>query len=106
MCTTSLQPALHVLGTLGIILIFSIFMLVNREDLRNRVLRLVGVGQLNVMTQAFDDATQRISKYLRMQFLVNSSLAALISLGLFVVGVPSPVLFRKDSLYCSERSCR
>jgi predicted PurR-regulated permease PerM len=88
-----LRPALHVVGTVGIIIIFSIFMLINREDLRNRVLRLVGVGQLNVMTQAFDDATQRISKYLRMQFLVNSGFAALISLGLFFVGLPSPILW-------------
>jgi predicted PurR-regulated permease PerM len=88
-----LRPALHILGSLGIIVIFSIFMLVNREDLRNRVLRLVGVGQLNAMTQAFDDATQRISKYLRTQFLVNFGFAALISAGLFLVGVPSPVLW-------------
>ena len=88
-----LRPALHILGSLGIIVIFSIFMLVNREDLRNRVLRLVGVGQLNAMTQAFDDATQRISRYLRTQFLVNFGFAAWISAGLFLVGVPSPVLW-------------
>ena len=88
-----LRPALHILGSLGIVVIFSIFMLVNREDLRNRVLRLVGVGQLNAMTQAFDDATQRISRYLRTQFLVNFGFAAWISAGLFLVGVPSPVLW-------------
>src|SRR3984893_5007693 len=58
------KPFLAPLGRAGIILIFTIFMLVKREDLRNRLLRLVGLSQLNMMTQALDDAAERVSRYL------------------------------------------
>ena len=56
------------------VLIFSVFLLTKRDDLRNRLFRLVGLDQLNMMTQALDDATSRVSRYLLMQFLVNVSL--------------------------------
>jgi predicted PurR-regulated permease PerM len=68
------QPFLTLLGRTAIVLIFTVFMLLKREDLRNRLLRLVGLGQLNIMTQALDDAAQRVSRYLLMQFLVNAAL--------------------------------
>ena len=55
----------------GFVLILTVFILIKREDLRNRLLRLVGVSQLHATTQALDDATQRISRYLVLQFLVN-----------------------------------
>ncbi|HTM47188.1 MAG TPA: AI-2E family transporter [Bryobacteraceae bacterium] len=88
-----LHPFFRFLGTLGVIVIFSTFMLINREDLRNRILRLAGLSQLRTVTQAFDDATCRISRFLRMQFVVNTGFAALISLGLFLIGLPSPALW-------------
>jgi predicted PurR-regulated permease PerM len=88
-----LHPFFRFLGTLGVIVIFSTFMLINREDLRNRILRLAGLSQLRTVTQAFDDATLRISRFLRMQFVVNTGFAAFISLGLFLIGVPSPALW-------------
>ena len=77
----------------GIVLIFTVFMLLKKEDLRNRLLRLVGLGQLNVVTKALDDATQRVSRYLLMQFLVNAAFGLLIGLGLDFVGVPYAVLW-------------
>jgi predicted PurR-regulated permease PerM len=88
-----LTPVLAPLGRAGMVLIFTIFMLIKREDLRNRLLRLVGLGQLNKMTQALDDAAQRVSRYLFMQFLVNAGFGALFAAGLYFIGVPNPVLW-------------
>jgi hypothetical protein len=75
------------------VVIFTIFMLLKREDLRNRLLRLAGLGQLNVMTQALDDASGRVSRYLLMQFLVNASFGTLFGLGLYRIGVPNALLW-------------
>ena len=86
-------PFLRPLGLTGVVLIFAVFMLIKREDLRNRLLRLVGLSQLNVMTQALDDAAQRVSRYLLMQFLVNAGFGALFGTGLYFIGVPSPALW-------------
>ncbi len=86
-------PFLAPLGLTGIVIIFTIFMLVKREDLRNRILRLVGLGQINIMTQALDDAAQRVSRYLLMQFLVNAGFGALFGTGLYFIGVPNAALW-------------
>lgn len=86
-------PVLAPLGQTGIVVIFSAFMLLKKEDLRNRLLRLAGVGQLNVMTQALDDAAGRVSRYLLMQFLVNAGFGALFGFGLYWIGVPYPALW-------------
>ncbi len=86
-------PALALLGRAGMVLIFTVFMLLKREDLRNRLLRLVGLGQLNLTTQALDDASSRVSRYLRMQFLVNASFGVLFGFGLYLIGVPYAALW-------------
>jgi predicted PurR-regulated permease PerM len=86
-------PVLALLGRTGMVLIFTFFMLLNREDLRNRFLRLAGVGQLNLMTQALDDAAGRVSRYLLMQFVVDAGFGALFGLGLYLIGLPYPVLW-------------
>ncbi len=86
-------PVLAPLGRVGIVAIFTVFMLLKREDLRNRLLRLAGLSQLNLMTQALDDAGRRISRYLLMQFLVNAGFGVLFGAGLYVIGVPYPVLW-------------
>jgi len=88
-----LGPLLAPLSTAGIVMVFSIVMLVKREDLRNRLLRLLGQRQLNVATQAFDDATQRVSRYLRMQFVVNAAYGSLLTVGLYFIGVPTALLW-------------
>ena len=86
-------PVLAPLVRTGIVVIFSVFMLLKKEDLRNRLLRLAGIGQLNLMTQALDDAAGRVSRYLLMQFLVNAGFGAVFGIGLYWVGVPYPVLW-------------
>ena len=86
-------PALAPLGRAGMVLIFTVFMLLKREDLRNRLLRLAGLGQLNLMTQAIDDASNRVSRYLLMQFLVNAAFGTLFGFGLYLIGVPYAALW-------------
>jgi predicted PurR-regulated permease PerM len=88
-----IQPFLRPLGMAGMVLIFSLFLMIGHNDLRDRLFRVVGVGQLNVMTLALDDATRRVSKYLLLQLLVNAVFGALCGLGLFLIGVPYAVLW-------------
>jgi predicted PurR-regulated permease PerM len=79
--------------TAAIVVIFTAFMLIKREDLRNRLIRLGGQGQLTVMTQALDDASQRLSRYLLLQFLVNAGYGILFGLGLYVIRLPHALLW-------------
>ena len=88
-----LRPFLAPLGMLLIVLVFTIFLLVEEADLRNRLFRLAGVNRVNVMTQALDDATRRVSRYLMLQFLVNAVFGFIFGLGLFLIGVPYAALF-------------
>ncbi|HXA64308.1 MAG TPA: AI-2E family transporter [Bryobacteraceae bacterium] len=87
------MPVLVPLGLAGVVVIFTVFMLLKREDLRNRLLRLVGLGQLKVMTQALDDAATRVSRYMLLQFLVNAGFGALFGFSLYLIGVPNPLLW-------------
>jgi len=87
------RPFLAPLAVLGIVLVFTLFLLVEEADLRNRLFRLAGMSRLNVMTQALDDATQRVSRYLMLQFLVNAGFGALCGLGLYFIGVPYAALW-------------
>jgi len=86
-------PILAPLGRTGIVAIFTVFMLLKREDLRNRLLRLAGLGRLNMMTQALDDAAGRVSRYIFMQFLVNAGFGIVFGLGLYWIGVPYAALW-------------
>ena len=86
-------PVLAPLGRAGIVVIFTVFMLFKTEDLRNRLVRLVGLGQLNLTTQALSDASGRVSRYLLMQFLVNAGFGVLFGLGLYWIGVPYAALW-------------
>lgn len=88
-----LGPLAGVLETAVIVIIFTVFMLLKREDLRNRAIRLAGRGRLSVMTQALDDAGQRLSRYLLLQFVVNAGYGLLFGAGLYFVGVPHAFLW-------------
>jgi predicted PurR-regulated permease PerM len=77
------------LGTIALIMVFTIFMLIDREGLRNRLLRLMGEQKLQATTKAIDDAGQRVSRYVLLQFAVNAGFGAVTALGLFLLGVPS-----------------
>ncbi len=87
------KPFLAPLGTAGFVLILTVSTLIKREDLRDRLLRLVGVSQLHASTQAIDDATQRISRYLVLQFLVNGAMGLVIGIALQALGVPYAALW-------------
>ncbi|MEE7503247.1 AI-2E family transporter [Methylobacterium sp. C33D] len=87
-------PILHPLATTGLILIFTIFILLQREDLRNRAIRLAGgSGDLRRTTAAIDDATSRLSRFFLAQLALNIAFGLVIGVGLWVIGVPSPTLF-------------
>ncbi len=82
-----LTSLLQTLGGLALALVLVVFMLLKREDLRNRLIRLAGHGQIAVMTKAFDDAGQRISRFLLMQLIVNATVGLSVGLGLLAIGV-------------------
>ena len=88
-----LSPLLEPLGVAALVAVLVIFMLLKYEDLRNRLIGLVGSGQLTVTTRALEDAGQRISRYLLMQFIINGSYGLAAGLGLFFLGVPYAVLW-------------
>jgi predicted PurR-regulated permease PerM len=82
-----LNSLLETLGGLALALVLVVFMLLKREDLRNRLIRLVSHGQITVMTKALDDAGQRISRFLLMQLVVNSAVGVAVGLGLLAFGI-------------------
>jgi predicted PurR-regulated permease PerM len=86
-------PLTGILETTGIVVIFTLFILMKREDLRNRLLRLAGSDQLNVMTEALDEASQRLGRYLLLQFVVNAGYGLLFGLGIYLIGIPHPLLW-------------
>ena len=77
------------LATCGLIVVFVIFMLLNRRDLRDRMIRLVGHGRVNLSTQALDDAATRISRYLVMQSAINGIYGVSVGIGLWIIGASS-----------------
>jgi predicted PurR-regulated permease PerM len=82
-----LSPAAEALGQAAFTFILTVFILIRREDLRNRMIRLLGDGKVTTTTRAVDDATRRISRYLLMQLIINTGFGLVIALGLFVLGV-------------------
>jgi predicted PurR-regulated permease PerM len=81
-------PLLEPVANAGLVLVLVVFMLINREDLRDRVIALIGRVQLTETTRAFDDAGERISRYLLMQLLINTGFGIAVMLGLLAIGVP------------------
>ncbi len=84
---------LRPIGTLGVVIVFTIYLLMKREDLRHRILLLAGMGRISVMTQALQDAATRISQYLVMQAAVNAAYGILFGSGLYLIGVPNATLW-------------
>jgi predicted PurR-regulated permease PerM len=90
---TLLTPVLQPLATTGLVIIFVVFFLLQREDLRSRFLRLAGSRDLQRTTAALDDAGSRLSRYLLIQTALNAGFGLLIGAGLGLIGVPNPVLW-------------
>ena len=86
-------PLIAPFATAGLVVVLVIFMLIQREDLRDRVLRLVGGREVARATEAMDDAAKRISRYLLMQLIINLLYGIPVGIGLYVIGVPNPILW-------------
>jgi predicted PurR-regulated permease PerM len=80
-------PAGEGLASAFLVVVLTVFMLVQRENLRNRIVRLVGHGRIVVTVRAFDEGARRISRFLLMQVFVNTSFALALSVGLFLLGL-------------------
>lgn len=90
---TVVEPILGPLETTIIVLIVAIFVLMQKEDLRDRFIRVFGSTDLHRTTRAMDDAGKRLSKYFLSQLAVNTSFGIVIGLGLWAIGVPSPAMW-------------
>ena len=86
-------PLTGVFETSAMVIVFTLFMMIKREDLRNRVIRLAGQGQLSIVTQALDDGSRRLSRYLLLQFVVNAVYGIVFGGAAFVIGIPHAVLW-------------
>jgi hypothetical protein len=88
-----LGGVLEPLTTAFLSVVFTFFVLLQREDLRNRLIRLTGDRNLTVMTQAMHDASRRISRYFSLQLAVNVAYAVAFATALYFIGLPHPMLF-------------
>ncbi len=88
-----LAPILSPLATLAIVVIVSVFILLQQEDLRDRMIRLFGSRDLHRTTTAMDDAARRLSRYFLFQVAINTAFGCIIAVGLFAIGVPSAVVW-------------
>jgi len=88
-----LTPVLHPLATTGLVFVILIFILLQREDLRDRMIRLFGARDLHRTTIAMDDAARRLSHYYLTQLALNAAFGVFIGIGLWLIGVPSPILW-------------
>jgi predicted PurR-regulated permease PerM len=86
-------PLIEPIATGGIVIVFVIFMLLQREDLRDRFIRLASAGDLHRTTQALGEAGKRVANYLLMQLVVNAAYGIPVGMGLWLIGVPNPLLW-------------
>ncbi|WP_287173127.1 AI-2E family transporter [Mesorhizobium sp.] len=86
-------PLISPLASAGLIIVVVIFMLLEREDLRDRFIRLVGYGDLHRTTEALQEAGKRVGRYLLMQLVVNIVYAIPVTAGLWVLGIPNALLW-------------
>ena len=88
-----IAPVFERLASGGLAIVLVIFMLVQREDLRNRLIRLIGYGHLTLTTKALEEAGQRISRYLLMQSIINTSFGIAVGIALYFIGLPYALLW-------------
>lgn len=91
--TKVVGPAADGLATAALIGALVIFILIYHDDLRGRLILLVGQGQLAATTHAMDEAARRIGRYLLMQIVINASLGLAVSAGLALIGIPYAILW-------------
>ncbi|MEZ5789053.1 MAG: AI-2E family transporter, partial [Xanthobacteraceae bacterium] len=100
MIQSLLTPVLNPIATLGIVLVIAVFILLRQEDLRDRFIRLIGSHDLNRTTTALDDAARRLSRFFLTQLALNVMFGLVIAAGLYVIGLPSPVLWGIIAALC------
>lgn len=88
-----LWPVVGPVANTLVVIVIVIFMLMAGEDLRDRLIHLVGRGRLRVTTQALDEAGQRIGRYLRAQVMVNACFGFAIGLGSYFIGIPNALFW-------------
>jgi predicted PurR-regulated permease PerM len=88
-----LGPIVSPLTDVGIVLVVVVFLLMQREDLRNRMIRLFGSSDLHRTTVAMDDAAGRLGTYFLAQLGMNATFGVIIGVGLWLIGVPNPLLW-------------
>jgi predicted PurR-regulated permease PerM len=88
-----ISPLLSPLATLGIVFVVAVFALLQREDLRDRLIRLIGPDDIHRTTLALDDAGRRLTRYFLTQLGINAVFGLVICIGLYYIGVPRPVLW-------------
>jgi predicted PurR-regulated permease PerM len=84
---------LGVVVSVILVAVFTFFMLLQREDLRNRLIRLSGQRHLHLMTQAMDDTSRRVSRYLSLQSLVNMGFGLIVFVALHFIALPHALLW-------------
>jgi predicted PurR-regulated permease PerM len=88
-----LERLLGPIALAGLVLVVTGFMIMEREDLRNRLLRLSGTRQLAAVTRALDESAARVSRYLLLLALMNLTFGAMVSAGVYLIGLPNPLLW-------------
>lgn len=91
--TGTFAPVANPLVTAGILFVFAIFILLHREDLRDRLIALIGPGKITATMQAMDESASRVSRYLLMLLIVNGTYGLCVGIGLSIIGVPNAILF-------------
>lgn len=89
----SIGPFLQPAALIGIVLVLTMFVLIKRDDLRGRFIRLVGTDNVTITTQTIDDVAARISRFLLTQAYINTGFGAVISAGLYVIEIPYALLW-------------
>jgi predicted PurR-regulated permease PerM len=91
--SAALIPLVKPLGKAAVVIVFVVFMLLKREDLKDRLFRLIGSGHLHMTMEALDEAGSRVSRYLLMQTLINGSMGIAVATTLFLIGLPHALLW-------------
>ena len=87
------KPLLSPLTTTALVILFLIFILMQREDLRDRLLRIAGGSDLQRSTMAMNDAAERLSRFFLIQLAINTAFGFFIGIGLVLIGVPNPIVW-------------
>ncbi len=91
--TDLLRPLVHPVSLAGMVLVFVVFILLQKDDLQDRFIRLVGARDIQRTKRALDDGAQRLSRFLLTQVVINSGFGLVIGAGLALLGIPSPILW-------------